>query len=74
MNLFSLLVAWAESHIRTRLAGPLKAKLGDDRGATTLEYVVIAAIVCIAAIGLAMFLARLIGQFQDRIEAEVVPA
>jgi Flp pilus assembly pilin Flp len=73
MTWIGVMTAWVGSLLRTHWGGPLKAKLGDERGATTLEYVVIAAIVCIAAIGLAMFLANLIGQFQDRIEAEVRP-
>jgi Flp pilus assembly pilin Flp len=45
----------------------LRSKLGDERGATTLEYVIIAAIVCVAAIALAAVIVSAIQSFQARI-------
>ncbi|MDR0417020.1 MAG: hypothetical protein LBH76_06865 [Propionibacteriaceae bacterium] len=69
MTLFATLCIWAESNLRAHLSAPLKKKLGDERGATTLEYVIIAAIVCIAAVVLAGIIRGAIVTYQSKIPA-----
>ncbi|MDR0416275.1 MAG: hypothetical protein LBH76_02970 [Propionibacteriaceae bacterium] len=67
MTLFATLRVWAESNLRARFAAPLRDKLGDDRGATTLEYVIIAALVCVAAVIMAGIIVTAINNFTDQI-------
>ncbi|MDR1449092.1 MAG: hypothetical protein LBI84_02610 [Propionibacteriaceae bacterium] len=61
------MTVWAAWVTSLRPIRRLRAAEGGDRGATTLEYVIIAAVVCAAAVILGAVLVRAISGFQDQI-------
>ncbi|MDR1266158.1 MAG: DUF4244 domain-containing protein [Propionibacteriaceae bacterium] len=55
------------TYLRAWYNGRVRPKLRQDDGATTLEYVIIAAIVCIAAVALTVVLVNAIESYSDKI-------
>ncbi|MDR1513185.1 MAG: DUF4244 domain-containing protein [Propionibacteriaceae bacterium] len=59
----SELLTWAKAVY----FGRVEPRLRRDSGATTLEYVIIAAIVCVAAVALAAVIVAAINNYSDKI-------
>jgi Flp pilus assembly pilin Flp len=59
----SALFSWLEALYH----GRVRPKLAEDRGATTLEYVIIAALICVAAVAVAVLIVNAINNYGSQI-------